>query len=68
STLARALVGLLPDTEGTVDFDGVSLSHNFHQRNKETLRRMQMIYQLPDVALNPRQTLLDIIGRPLTFY
>ncbi|PKB90028.1 ABC transporter, partial [Ewingella americana] len=68
STLARALVGLLPDTAGTVDFDGMSLSHNFHQRNKETLRRMQMIYQLPDVALNPRQTLLDIIGRPLTFY
>lgn len=68
STLARALVGLLPDTEGNVDFDGIQLSHSFHQRNKETLRRMQMIYQLPDVALNPRQTLLDIIGRPLTFY
>lgn len=68
STLARALVGLLPDTEGTTNFDGMSLSHNYQKRNKETLRRMQMIYQLPDVALNPRQTLLDIIGRPLNFY
>jgi len=68
STLARALVGLLPDTEGTTDFDGMSLSHNYQKRDKETLRRMQMIYQLPDVALNPRQTLLDIIGRPLNFY
>ena len=27
-----------------------------------------MIYQMPDVALNPRQTLLDIIGRPVQFY
>ena len=27
-----------------------------------------MIYQMPDVALNPRQTLLDIIGRPVKFY
>lgn len=68
STLARALVGLLPDTEGSVDFDGMALSHHYQKRNKETLRRMQMIYQLPDVALNPRQTLLDIIGRPLSFY
>jgi peptide/nickel transport system ATP-binding protein len=27
-----------------------------------------MIYQMPDVALNPNQTLLDIIGRPVQFY
>ncbi len=68
STLARALVGLLPDTAGKVVFDGVTLSHKYAQRDKETLRRMQMIYQLPDVALNPRQTILDIIGRPVAFY
>jgi len=68
STLARALVGLLPDTVGQVSFDGVTLSHKYAQHNKETLRRMQMIYQLPDVALNPRQTLLEIIGRPVAFY
>lgn len=68
STLARALVGLLPDTRGQVSFDGVTLSHRYAQRNKETLRRIQMIYQLPDVALNPRQTILEIIGRPVGFY
>ena len=27
-----------------------------------------MIYQLPDVALNPRQHVRDVIGRPLSFY
>ncbi|HBI29426.1 MAG TPA: ABC transporter, partial [Deltaproteobacteria bacterium] len=27
-----------------------------------------MIYQMPDVALNPRQCVRDIIGRPLSFY
>ena len=27
-----------------------------------------MIYQMPDTALNPRQRLRDVIGRPLTFY
>ena len=68
STLARALVGLLPDTEGTVEFDGVTLAPLYQQRHKETLRRIQMIYQLPDVALNPRQTILELIGRPVAFY
>lgn len=68
STLARALCGLLGDTKGTITFDDRPLSHRYQQRNKETLRRIQMIYQLPDVALNPRQTVLEAIGRPLAFY
>jgi peptide/nickel transport system ATP-binding protein len=29
---------------------------------------MQMIYQMPDTALNPRQKVRKIIGRPLSFY
>jgi ABC-type glutathione transport system ATPase component len=32
------------------------------------LRRVQMIHQMPDVALNPQHTLLDTIGRPVGFY
>ncbi|MFP1735337.1 ABC transporter ATP-binding protein [Lonsdalea quercina] len=68
STLARALCGLLNDTEGDAIFDGVKLSHRYQQRDKETLRRIQMIYQLPDVALNPRQTIREAIGRPVAFY
>ena len=68
STLARALCGLLNDTEGDAIFDGVKLAHRYQQRDKETLRCIQMIYQLPDVALNPRQTILEAIGRPIAFY
>lgn len=68
STLARALCGMLNDTEGDAIFDGVKLAHRYQQRDKETLRRIQMIYQLPDVALNPRQTILEAIGRPIAFY
>jgi peptide/nickel transport system ATP-binding protein len=37
-------------------------------RDKDTLRRIQMIYQSADTSLNPRQTIRDIIGRPLEFY
>ncbi|TIV22054.1 MAG: ABC transporter ATP-binding protein, partial [Mesorhizobium sp.] len=35
---------------------------------KEDLRQLQMIYQMADVAMNPRQTVGTIIGRPLEFY
>ncbi len=57
-----------PILAGQVTFDGVTLSHQYAKSNKETLRRIQMIYQLPDVALNPRQTILEIVGRPVGFY
>ena len=37
-------------------------------RDKEDLRRIQMIYQSPDTSMNPRHTVREIIGRPLSFY
>ena len=68
STLARVVVGLLPRSQGDVRFQGQSLPARLKDRSKDQLRRIQMIYQMPDVALNPRQTLLEIIGRPIEFY
>jgi peptide/nickel transport system ATP-binding protein len=68
STLARVVVGLLPRSSGDVRFEGESLPARLQDRTRDQLRRIQMIYQMPDVALNPRQTLLEIIGRPMEFY
>jgi peptide/nickel transport system ATP-binding protein len=68
STLARVIVGLLAREQGDVLFGGTSLRPRLQDRSKDQLRRIQMIYQMPDVALNPRQTLLQIIGRPVRFY
>ena len=68
STLARVVVGLLPRYRGEITFGGESLPPRLAKRSKDQLRRVQMIYQMPDVALNPRQTLLDVIGRPMRFY
>ncbi len=68
STLARVIVGLLPRQAGDVVFAGETLPPRLESRSKDQHRRVQMIYQMPDVALNPRQTLLDIIGRPVAFY
>lgn len=68
STLARVITGLLPPLKGNVIFDGKPLPAALHQRSREELRQLQMIYQMADVAMNPRQTVGTIIGRPLTFY
>ena len=68
STLARVITGLLPPRSGEILFQGELLPHSLAQRTKQQLRKAQMIYQLPDVALNPRQRVRDIVGRPLSFY
>ncbi len=68
STLARAITGLLPPSKGKILFNGKALPAALSEREKDTLRRIQMIYQSADTALNPRQRVRDIIGRPLEFY
>ncbi|MDX2448467.1 MAG: ABC transporter ATP-binding protein [Desulfobacterales bacterium] len=68
STLARVITGLLPPIKGRVNYDGKDLPPALKNRKKDSLRVMQMIYQMPDTALNPRQRVSKIIGRPLNFY
>jgi peptide/nickel transport system ATP-binding protein len=68
STLARVITGLLPPMSGSITFDGRTLAPDFKNRTREDLREVQMIYQMADVAMNPRQTVGTIIGRPLEFY
>ena len=68
STLARVITGLLPPRQGSVAFQGNRLPQVLRARSKDQLRAIQMIYQMPDVALNPRQKISEVIGRPLEFY
>ncbi len=68
STLARVVTGLLPPSAGTVSFAGEALPPRLEDRSKEQLRKLQMIFQMPDTAMNPRHPVRKIIGRPLEFY
>ena len=68
STAARVVTGLLPQMSGIVRFDGEDLPPTLSNRSKDQKRRIQMIYQMADTAMNPRQTVREIIGRPLEFY
>jgi peptide/nickel transport system ATP-binding protein len=68
STLARVLAGLLPPVQGQVHLDGRTIASAARERSKEELRRMQIVFQLADTALNPCRSIAEILGRPLTFY
>jgi len=68
STAARVITGLLPPSSGEVLFNGTALPPSFKRRSKDQLRQAQMIYQMADTALNPKQRIRDIIGRPVEFY
>jgi len=68
STLARVVTGLLAPSQGEILFNGKTLPARLPDRTKDQLRELQMIYQMADVAMNPRHTVGKIIGRPLEFY
>ena len=68
TTLARAIAGLLAPSAGTIRFDGRPLAPTLQQRSKNELRRIQIVFQSADTALNPSHTIRQILARPLQFY
>jgi peptide/nickel transport system ATP-binding protein len=68
TTLARAVAGLLAPSAGSIRFDGQPLAPTLADRSKEELRRIQIVFQSADTALNPSQTIESILARPLQFY
>ncbi|MCP4562934.1 MAG: ABC transporter ATP-binding protein [Bosea sp.] len=68
STLARVVAGLLPPTAGQVQLQGSRLPGALRDRSHDQLRRVQLIHQSPDAALNPRQSIREAIGRPLQLH
>jgi len=68
STLARVITGLLPPLSGKIIYGGKELPPALKSRDRESLRVMQMIYQMPDTALNPKHKVRKILGSPLEFY
>jgi peptide/nickel transport system ATP-binding protein len=68
TTLARAVAGLLKPSHGSVLFHGRELKPTLQQRERDELRRIQIVFQMADTALNPSQTIGRILARPLQFY
>ncbi|HCY12942.1 MAG TPA: ABC transporter [Gammaproteobacteria bacterium] len=68
STLARVMAGLLPAAQGKVLLDGDTLQPTLEKRSRSELQKVQFVFQMADTALNPRQRIDHILGRPLEFY
>ncbi|HSJ53670.1 MAG TPA: dipeptide ABC transporter ATP-binding protein [Anaerolineae bacterium] len=68
STTGRAILQLYRPTAGEVHFEGEDLTAVKGERLRRMRRRMQMIFQDPYASLNPRMTVGDIIGEPLTVH
>jgi peptide/nickel transport system ATP-binding protein len=63
STIARALVGLVQPTHGTICLDGVALGR---RRPREQRLRVQMVFQNPKASLNPRRSVRATLAEALT--
>ncbi|SFA90939.1 peptide/nickel transport system ATP-binding protein [Pseudomonas sp. NFIX10] len=68
STLARVVAGLLMPALGGLTFDGHPLGGSLSSRTPEQFRRIQMVFQNADTALNPMHSVSTILSRPLKMY
>jgi peptide/nickel transport system ATP-binding protein len=68
STLARVVAGLLDPAKGELLFDGKPLSGTLAGRTADQFRRIQMVFQNADTALNPMHSVSTILSRPLKMY
>jgi oligopeptide/dipeptide ABC transporter ATP-binding protein len=65
TTLGRAIVGLVPAAEGSVELEGHELVGLDRAAMRVHRPRLQMIFQDPYASLNPRLTVGRIIEEPL---
>ena len=65
TTLARALLGIVAPTTGTVELQGRELAPRYQKRARGDLRALQIVFQNPDSALNRRHSVRRILLRSL---
>jgi oligopeptide transport system ATP-binding protein len=68
STTGRTVLYLDRPTSGTIRFEGQDLSKLDHHALTDLRQRMQIVFQDPIAALNPRHTVGQLIGEPLTVH
>lgn len=68
STIARLLLRLIEPDEGEIYLDGRDLLQASKSELRSLRRRMQIVFQDPSAALNPRMRVEEIVGEPLAIY
>lgn len=68
TTVGRAIMGLLREAAGEITFENQNIV-NANRRERLYLRtKIQMIFQDPFDAMNPRETIAKIVSEPLTIH
>jgi peptide/nickel transport system ATP-binding protein len=65
TTLARSLLGIVEPTSGAVELDGRPLAPRLGRRTRGEIRKLQIVFQNPDSALNRRHSVRRILRRAL---
>ncbi|WP_108482717.1 ABC transporter ATP-binding protein [Oceaniglobus ichthyenteri] len=68
STLARVIAGLHAPAAGTITLSGKTLADRGSGRTRDEMRRIQMVFQSADTALNAKHSVGRILGRVLDFF
>lgn len=68
STTARMIMRLLEPSSGTVRVQGNNVTSIQGREKRELWRSLQLVYQNPDSALDPRLTVRDIVAEPLVSF
>jgi peptide/nickel transport system ATP-binding protein/oligopeptide transport system ATP-binding protein len=68
STTARLVARLLEPSEGSIEFNGLDLASLRGKALKHARRDIQMIFQDPYSALNPRRTVGSIVAEPFAIH
>ena len=66
STVGRAILRLIEPTDGVIRIGGENIGALSKAELKPYRRQMQIIFQDPYSSLNPRMTVGDIVGEPLS--
>jgi len=68
TTLSRAVLSLVKVTDGSIAFNGETISGLSERHFRPFRKRLQLIFQDPHASLNPAMTVLDAVGHPLRIH
>ena len=68
TTLGRTILGLVPATEGSVEFEGRDITKMSERELRALRREMQIVFQDPHASLNPAMTVAQLVEHPLQIH
>jgi oligopeptide/dipeptide ABC transporter ATP-binding protein len=68
STLARLVTRLIEPSSGRVELNGTDITALRGPKLRRERQEMQMVFQDPYSSLDPRQSILEVVGEPLRIH